>query len=427
LKVIKTKTIQIFEHQHIQVGDNGFEKSHWETLGYYNENHGGRYFTLTPKGIRFCNYVGVIQVGNLNIEVLPKIGKVVGEADKTKWQKVLIDMLRECRWMKVYANEKAALRFKPNSILEAYLELFLQHCEEIIRQGLVKKYRTTDDNCGALKGKLLLNKQLHINLIHQERFYVRHQTYDRENIFNQILLKALKLIPSICQSPVLSDRVANLRLLFPELEDILVNYSTFEDLIYDRKTIRYQEAIEIAAMLLLNYRPDISTGHNHVLAILFDMNDLWEEYIFRQLNKFKPQDWLIGAQNTKKFWQSANSTSSKVIRPDIVIYNKTNDSRIILDTKWKIPENNVPADSDLKQMFVYNEYWSGKNALLVYPTADYTDIPEFFGGSFSKKEALLTTHNCGLMKVSVLDKNHTKLDNTIGKRINEFLNDEIFK
>ena len=39
----------------------------------------------------------------------------VDSSEKGKWQKVLIDMLRECKWMKIYSNDKASLRFKPNT------------------------------------------------------------------------------------------------------------------------------------------------------------------------------------------------------------------------------------------------------------------------------------------------------------------------
>jgi len=421
------KPIQVFEHKQLLIDEHGFSRHHWEALGWYNEKHGGIFFTLTPKGVKFNQFVGVIQVGNITIEILPKISQTVEKGDKAKWQKVLIDMLRECSWMQVYAQDKASLRFKPNSILEAYLELFIQECEEIVRVGLVKKYRAVENNCTALKGKLIFGKQIQHNLVHKEHFYTRHHIFDRDNIFNQILLKAIKLIPLISQSPFLKDRVYSLLLSFPELEDIKVTASTFEKLVFNRKTLRYKEAIEIAAMLLLNYRPDISTGNNHVLAILFDMNDLWEEYIKRQLFKCKPSCWQIKSQNSKRFWKSSSCNYSKTIRPDIVVHNLLNDKKIVLDTKWKLPENNIPADTDLKQMFVYNEYWDGFNAILVYPNAFYTEDPVYHEGKFEKKEKSTATHNCGILKIAVLDKSNTCLDTTIGKRMNAFLKKEIIK
>lgn len=420
------KTIQVFEYKQLKIDQHGFERQHWEALGWYNEQNGGGFFSLSPNSVKFNQYVGVIQVGNLTIEILPKISQTDERGDKSKWQKVLIDMLRECRWMKIFAHDKASLRFKSNSILEAYLELFIHECEELVREGLVKKYRTRDNNCSTLKGKLLFNKQLQLNLIHKERFYTRHQVFDKENLYNQILLKALKLIPRISQSPLLKDKVYNLILSFPELNDITITPSTFDNIIFDRRTTRYKEAIEIAAMLLLNYRPDISSGQNHVLAILFDMNDLWEEFFYRQLYKNKPVNWLISPQNSRKFWKLDNLNMKKTIRPDIVIHNKSTGENIILDTKWKIPDRNIPADEDLKQMYVYNEYWTSKNAILVYPNANYTEAPVYIGGSFAETIKNSEPHSCGVMRVSVLDKRNKNLDFAMGSRINEFLQKTIF-
>ena len=416
----KSKPIQVFEHDKLKIGDQGFEEKHWKALGWYNERYEGRYFSLTPNGVKFNQYVGVIQAGSLTIEVLPKIGKTVQKADI--WQKVLIEMLRECRWMNVYSNEKASLRFKPNSILEAYLEMFLLKCEDLIREGLVKKYRTKDCNSNALKGKLLFNKQIQKNSIHNERFYTRHQVYDKENLYNQILLKALKLIPTICSNSVIKDSVYSLLFSFPELDDIVVNQDTFNKLIFERKTIRYKEAIEIAAMLILNYRPDVSSGSNHVLAILFDMNDLWEEYFYRQLYKHKPATWEIRSQCSKKFWESENTI--KCIRPDIVLEDSQTKKTIIFDTKWKLPDNNKPSDNDLKQMYVYDEYWNSTNAILVYPNATFQETPEYVGGQFLKKNSLNLPQYCGLMWTSVLDKYNKNLDQNMGNRIREFLKEE---
>ena len=43
------KPIQVFEHKQLLIGEHGFTKSHWEALGWYNEKHGGCFFSLTPK------------------------------------------------------------------------------------------------------------------------------------------------------------------------------------------------------------------------------------------------------------------------------------------------------------------------------------------------------------------------------------------
>lgn len=432
------KIIQVFEYDFLETGKHGFEATHWEALGNYNEDHGGNFFRLTNNGVKFQQYVGVIQVGNVTIEILPKIGKeAYPNANKDEWQQVLIDMLRECNWMKVHTHEKASLQFKYNSILEAYLELFIKECESLLRLGLVKKYHFENNNCTSLKGKLLFSKNIQKNLVHQERFFTRYQIYDRNNIFNQLLIKALKLIPIVCQSPLLKDRVYSLLLAFPEVDDLNVSKGTFNNLVFNRKTESYQEAIEIAAMLLLNYRPDVNSGQNKILAILFDMNDLWEEYIYRQIQRHNSFGWQIQPQVEKGFWKPTNKNRQKNIKPDIVITSKG--KTIIVDTKWKLPEDNIPSDNDLKQMFVYNEYWEGITAVLLYPHSIFREEPIYLDGTFHSIPNLhaykkvvnneltqLNMHSCGVMKISVLNQEKI-LDEMIGKRLNCYIAKELLK
>jgi 5-methylcytosine-specific restriction enzyme subunit McrC len=181
-------------------------------------------------------------------------------------------------------------------------------------------------------------------------------------------------------------------------------------------------------MLLLNYRPDICHGRNHILAILFDMNDLWEEYVYRQLVKFTPFEWRIIPQDSKYFWEYNSGYNHKIIKPDIVLYPKTNDdTSIILDTKWKIPEDDVPNDADLKQMFAYNEYWNGMSSYLVYPSSKYSKNIEAYDGDFVPRLRYSKAQKCGLLKISVLNKQNTALDERLGSRLIRFLKQPIDK
>lgn len=414
--------MQVFEHEKISVGQGQFLLEHWNALANHKKLIDSGVITLYNNAVKFSEFVGVVQVGSLTIEILPKIDR--DDQGKTKWQQILIEMLRECHWMRHHAFDKAPLKLKHNSILEAYLEMFLNLCEHLLHQGLIKKYRHQESNKYALKGKLIVSSNILKNLVHQERFYTKGTEYDRNNIYNRILLKAIRFIPVISKRSSMKDRVNRLLLDFPELPDIKVNYETFRNLVYDRKTYHYKEAIDIAAMILLNFRPDIIGGRNHVLAILFDMNKLWEEYIFRQLRKNLPDNWEIEFQSYTKFWELCDSSREKRVNPDIVLFNEYKRA-IIIDTKWKLPEDNIPADSDLKQMFVYNEYWGGQHAVLLYPRAKFSESTEYIKGRFMDKPDGVKAHNCGIMKVSVLDKENSVLDGSVGRKIFDFLKSEI--
>jgi 5-methylcytosine-specific restriction enzyme subunit McrC len=410
--------IQVFEHDTLLIDQQGFTREHWTAFGLYNQRQENRYATVLTNGLKFCEYVGVIQIGNCTIEILPKIDR--HETDKGKWQQVLLKMLEECHWLQPAAHQQAFLRIKHHAILEAYLALFVHHCEILLQQGLVKKYRRESSNQYVFKGKLLFAQHIRQNLIHQERFYTEHAIYDRDHPHNRILVKALRLVRHLNKNNDLSDRVDRLLADYPELPDITVSHQLFQQLKYDRKTFHYQDAIAIAAMILLNYRPDIRGGSNTILAIVFDMNKLWEEYVFRRIRKSLKPDWSIKAQNQKRFWEQDNGSQYKLIRPDIVVTNSQQQT-VILDTKWKLPQNNIPADNDLKQMFVYNEYWDSRHACLLYPSQAYREKPEYHPGTFNTNAARSIQHQCSVVKISVLDRDNQFLDNGLGTRIVDFI------
>lgn len=411
--------------------DKPFKQKHWEALCHYRDRTGMDYFRILNKGVQFTNYVGVIQAGNLTIEVLPKTDRrrttaaniASGELEQQEkeerqsWHNVLLQMLKECRLLQVQQVDYANLNLKSNSILEVYIELFLNHTEKLLHEGLVKKYRKEEGNRFAMKGQLLFAKNVSQNLVHKERFYVRHTDYNRSNIYNQLLFKTLRLIASLGSNPFIADKANRLLLDFPEMPDCKVTPAIFDKLVFDRKTERYKEAMQISKMLLLNYRPDITGGREHVMAILFDMNELWEEFVYRRLVKVADQDTKITRQNRRKFWYNHTHDYYKWVKPDIVI-NKEGRT-IIIDTKWKIIQDNKPSDDDLKQMFVYNLLWDAEKSVLLYPGVHNTSIGSYLdfelSGTRKANQSDELFNNCSLVFMNVIAEEKKLINTTVFK------------
>lgn len=80
----------MFEHEKLRIGERGFRREHYDRLLKWNEANGFTYFDAGPNSITFAQYVGVIQVGDLVIQVLPKADR---DGDAGKWQRALLEML----------------------------------------------------------------------------------------------------------------------------------------------------------------------------------------------------------------------------------------------------------------------------------------------------------------------------------------------
>lgn len=394
-------SITVYGHQSLKLGHSEcFEERHLLALQRYYGEKGTRYFNLIHNGVKFNQHVGIIQVDSLVIEVLPKTDQT---DDKGHWRKLLISMLRAIKTLSVHTSSSSDLKLKSNSILDLYFEIFITELEQLVHKGLIKQYRRQEENSLALKGKLIFTKHIQQNLVHREQFYVNHQIYDRHNTFNQIIFKALKLVQKINTSPALQSRIGSLLLNFPEMDDIKVTEATFTRLQFNRKTECYREAINISMLLLLNYHPDISRGQNHVLALMFDMNNLWERFVLYSLKKYAPEDYLIKGQVKKAFWESELKTKVGM-EPDIVIQH--DDKTYILDTKWKVLNGNRPSDDDLKQMYVYTKYFNSLHTALVYPD----DLNASSHGSFLHELDNDKSYPCSLIKLK-LPLNPTNLIN----------------
>lgn len=405
-----THHITVFEHETLR-HDKGEKKitiDQYKALEkYYGE--GIPYFSLCHNGIQFNEYVGVIQIGTLLIEVLPKADKTkINKEQEEKWRSILIDMLKVAGIFNIKTTGSSHLKIKPNNILDLYFELFISEIEYLLHQGLVKQYRKTEGNILALKGSLYFAKHVQKNLISCEKFYVYHTTYDIQHKIHFILYKTLRVLKQLNTNALLQSRIGNLLLHFPEMPDIKVSENTFKNIIYTRKTKSYNNALDIARLILLHYHPDIIKGSNHVLALMFDMNKLWEKYIYRILVRTNSTTFSFSYQNTRKFWEH------KTIRPDIVITKKYEDGTeetFVIDTKWKVIDAKHPSDDDLKQMFAYNLYWNAQKSMLLYPKV-YDQQEKF--GVFHQGNSF--GHHCKLGFIQILNEKGL-LDKNIGEVI----------
>ena len=227
------KPIDVFEHGRLLIGEQGFEKNHWEAFVKLNTLHNNEYFDVLHNGLRFKQYVGVIQVDGLLVNIHPKADK--NDADD-KWKPVLLQMLKTCGKLKAQSTGQAQLKRQHINLLEVYFEYYLNELEQLIRQGLVKKYRTEKSNVKALKGKLDFAGNLRHNFVHQERFYTSHQVYDRNHQLHQVLAYALQIVGQFSRTSFLNDKCKRIQLGFPEVDQIKPTIQLLDSLQIDRKT-----------------------------------------------------------------------------------------------------------------------------------------------------------------------------------------------
>ena len=397
--------IDVYEHGRLIIDEKVFTTAHWKAFVKLNTIQDGAYFDVLHNGIKFKQYVGVLQVNGLLVHIHPKADK---DDEDSKWKGVLLQMLKTCGKIKADTLGNAQLKKQNINLLEVYFDYFLQEMEELLRGGLVKKYRKETGNVKSLKGKLEFAENIQKNLIHKELFFTTHQIYDTNHKLHQVLTYALDIVSQFTRATNLNDKCRRVQMSFPEVTFISPTAKMIQSIKIDRKTAPYERAFELAKFIILNYSPDIHSGQQKMIALLFNMNELWEEYVLKMLKKYAhknpKENWSVSGQESKRFYGSY-----RTIRPDIVL--RKGEETYIIDTKWKRPNKKSASIEDLRQMYAYGRFWDSEKLILLYPGYHYDSNYQNYPNEYDKNR----DHQCKVGMVSVLK--HMSLDFTIGERI----------
>jgi 5-methylcytosine-specific restriction enzyme subunit McrC len=352
------KPIQRFERDLIEVGQDGFEMKHFEALTIWNQRHQNRFFEIEHRRLRCKHFVGVVQVGDVVIEILPKAGR--DHDNYGRWHAALLTMLRMVHGLRLHTTDEADLALRRTDLMDLFLDAFVHEVRSLVHAGLMKKYHPKHSNMHALKGRLDFPGHLRMNLVHKERFAVVHQAYDTDHLLHSILKEALSIVERTCLNPGIVGRAQDVNWAFEQVQHRPVHADSFSRLRLGRKTVAYGNALQLAKLIILNHNPDLCSGHEPVLSILFDMEKLWEKFIHRLLASRLPEGWELVDQDRKAFWED------REIKPDL-LFTRSGGTCVLADTKWKLPKDDEPSLEDLRQMFAYNIRYVSERSLLIYP------------------------------------------------------------
>lgn len=362
------KTITVYEQTTLKVGRE-LSPAQLRALESYYHKHNRRYFDLVYKGIRLRAYVGLLRVGELTIEVLPKAATGGTEAF---WRNRLTELLQVAGELPLPSGQLVQAGSRRASFLHSYLERFADRIAQILRNGRIGEYAEWRGQEGTMGGRLLVAENLRTNALHRERFFVARDRFGLEHPLDQVLRAALPLAERLAETAQLAARFRKLREAFDAGGPASMGLSTFTTdffrrLRFDRRTKGYRPVIAIARLLLLGHRPGIvRIGQEQTVALLIDMNRLWESFLEECLRRYLT-DYDLQRHQRLSFWTS-DRLSDGFLVPDFVLY-RSKRPLAVLDAKWKLPERGRPATQDLYQLYAYGQRLGVNRVGLLYPGA----------------------------------------------------------
>ena len=387
--------------------DNFIKKDIFDSLEKFvleNEKT-AQYLKITTKNgfgkvLQAQNYVGVIQTKDgTTIEILPKIKNATTEKSKD----ILIKMLKTLKNSPFKNLSVANLKSSKIPLFEIFISMFLEELTVLVRNGIKSDYISKEENLKFLKGKLKISEQIKYNTIHKERFFVQYEEFISNRVENRLIKTTLQFLYNKSKLNKNQQRIREFLFVFDEIE-ISHNIKTdFSKIKLNRQMKDYEQVLLWCKTFLFENSFSPYKGNDIAFALLFDMNLLFESFVYSYLKKSSNFQY-IKSQDKTHHLAYENGVGRFRLKPDIVI----NGGKIIADTKWKILSEdkayNGVLQDDMYQLYAYGtKYDNCEKIYLIYPF-DELIIKNSYN-YFKNKELKLDILFFDVYKKEFVDKN----------------------
>ena len=331
---------------------------------------------VTPSGIETTSWVGVIKYKNTHFQILPKL--ICNNGDKENILKNLIYMLSYTKKLDIKTSNEARLSTAKNPFIEILIREYSKSLFECLKRLTPKKYVREEDNLNYLKGKIKFTENVRHNSSNQAKFYCEYDEFSENNILNQLFLFVSTCLYNISND---SYNKKTLKFIINYYSDIkLVRFDRFkaEKIKLSRNQELFKKPFNLAKMFVEKTSVDLSKNKFENITLIWDMNKLFEEFIFEIMKKNESEfGWTFTAQKGKRLLAGDDNKKRNTY---VDIYAENDKDKIILDTKYKIFTGTDDfSNADVFQVSTYCLLHNADKAVLIYPrwNKEVPNVPSF--------------------------------------------------
>ncbi|WP_163931341.1 McrC family protein [Paraferrimonas sp. SM1919] len=364
-----SKTLTVFEHQTIRVSEDrtAFTQADYDALiNIDTQVPNGMLMREGTSDIRFKQFVGNIFLENgTTIEILPKVNRNASQ-DSQCCRASLIYMLEHALSLDITSIGNGPDQLHRSSLQECLINHFTQLLQAQLDKTVIRSYQGKQENLNTIRGRINFTQNLNQNIANRAKFVCDFDELTVDNPHNQQIKALLGVLVNRVTNQQLQQQMIQLRGLFAGVKKVVASSQVITKLPYNRRNGSFAPIMKLGAMLLDGYAPGLSDGKHTAPAMLFDMNKLFEQFIAAQIRLVVAKEPSLRQLQVNTQDQSKSlAVNAFGLQPDIVI--KSNESTIVLDTKWKDLSSHDVSQADAYQMYAYASRYGAKYNGLIYP------------------------------------------------------------
>ena len=339
-----------------------------------------RVFAWGDGKAKALQWIGVIQVAGLQVEILPKIDGLSEDSAADEGQEArrnVLYMLAVAGDVPVRSRDVARLANRRAPLSETLAAIFADRLLSELLRGPERAYLSRMENLRCFKGKLVISRQMQHNAAHRERFYCRFDELCEDTVMNRIFRAACRLLLDATHTPATQDLLRHCLLLLDGVSNIFVHDALFDRVVINRQNERFADVLRFCRLILAGRSPTVQAGDVRSFSLLFDMNQVFERFIAgfmrsRVMPLLEGHQLFPQARQRQRHLMVCEDRGALPLRPDL-LFEAPDGRRLVIDTKWKrLSEGKTRGGvtgPDLYQLFAYTRRYGSTTSILLYPHA----------------------------------------------------------
>ncbi|MFN0149206.1 MAG: McrC family protein [bacterium] len=331
--------------------------------------------------LRVQQFVGVACIGDLQLEILPKLE---GCAGTNAIRQNLLAMLSVTEDLELQASDRMMFVERDEPFIAALARLYCHRLLEAVRRGLPQEYVVHHEVIARVRGKIDWPTQARLHVAQRPEFGCIFDERSENTLLNRTLKAALLQAARLLEG-VRSDRMATeLRHMMADVGDQRPSPADVLRSRTDRMSRHLQPLLTLAKLILGNRNPDLgrsADGDRDTFALVWDMNVLFEEYVGRVCRQaLRPKGFEVGLHESDAYLARDVELGryAFLLRPDVIVLRDRKPC-VVMDTKWKrlcAERANLGVSSgDVYQVLAYCQRFRTSMAVLVYPHTPTIGVP----------------------------------------------------
>jgi 5-methylcytosine-specific restriction enzyme subunit McrC len=344
------------------------------------------------RGLRTNGFVGLLDAGSVQIEILPKISDILNLEDSRAF---LFNILSYSGFSTITASLSAKTRNIEEPVIEQILHQYASLISTLLIRGAPRRYYPLSETLSVLKGRIQFERLATTGPSGSHKMMVRHTPLQRDNKLSQIVLAIVNYIQGLTRSRKTHTVLQQCRRYLSNVSILPLNIDLIDSVKPTRFEKEWQNIITFGRSLITGSSPNPTrAGMTEGFGLIFPLEHLFEMALRRGIRKvlIEKENELFMPKGRNFLLRSITDGREAIsVRPDFLFRSTKRDCKLsfVGDAKWKKlkPQGRSYGlhAADVYQLLAYMRFYKLDNGLIFFPKMawmedNFSETYSFVGG-----------------------------------------------